>query len=208
MSESMSLSRVGLPKGHGLLTLAYHHGTKTLIAHTRHSARRWPYQRLWLRRFEERRYKLAHAFPTRTSIDSFSFSLSCPFLYFTTQTLQMLRIQNPPNVLIGRKVVAMPGVGLSHGWDALYQLNLLNSRCKLLAQRGGLMVPKGYNDAWLVTLLSTQYNGRKLFVRAALQRSFYKAKAPILADVDYYVAELHLANMKLVPIARLDATFA
>src|SRR6266550_511937 len=132
-----SLSEIGLPEGHAFPELGYHAPTNSIIARTRPLDARLPSRRLSMRRTTESHYRPVCDFPPSISVDSFVTSPSLPTLYFLTYVWS--EHSDGP-------------VGCD--WDALYRFNLDTGHSEAVAQKGELILPDGYESAWLCNLHS------------------------------------------------------
>jgi hypothetical protein len=181
--SSPSFKEIGLPDGHAFPELAYHCPTGTVIAHTRPRESRLPSHRLSMRLVKDSRYSPIGDFSPAISVSSFAVCPTLPLLYFITSTWS--EHENGP-----------PG----GCWEALYRFTLDTRESEVIARRGDLIAPEGYQSAWLSELLSVSGDGGTLFCKAALCSNG--------RPIDYCLSELVVAERKLTAITKLEAVFA
>jgi hypothetical protein len=181
-SHALRFEEVGLPEGHVSPRLAYHNPTGTIIAHTSPRKSSLPTQRLSIRRVTERRYRPIGDFPPAISVSSFVLCPRLPLLYFVTFVWS--EYENGP-----------PG-GL---WETLCRFRLDTSECEVIARRGELVPPSGYDSAWIAELLSAAEDGSTLFCKAVLSAA---------GQGEDWVSELSVSERSLTPRAKLEAVFA
>jgi hypothetical protein len=181
-SRPLRFEAIGLPEGHMTSRLAYHSPTETIIAHTRPRQSSLPSERLWIRHVKERRYRPVGDFPPAISVSSFTVSSRLPLLYFITFTWS--EYENGP-----------PG-GF---WDTLCRFILDTCDNEVIARRGELIAPNGFESAWISELLSVSDDGGTVFCKAALLAGGY---------AEYWLSELAIPERKLTPRTKLEAVFA
>lgn len=177
-----SFHGVGLPAGQVSPVLAYHPPTGSIIAHTRARQSTLPCRRLFLRRANERQYRPIGNFDSSVSVESLALHPHLPLFYFITFTWS--RYANGP---------------VGGNWEALHRFDLNTFQNEVVARRGELAPPSGYQTAWLNELLSAGDDGNVLFCRAGLRNT---------EPVHYCLSKLSIPDRKLTIISRLEATFA
>jgi hypothetical protein len=178
-----SFEKIGLPRGHSYPKLAYHQPTASIIAQTRPLKSRLPDCRLSFRRTDETRYRPIGDFLPPISIDSFVAHARLPLLYFITYAWT----EHADGTTGGN-------------WDALHCFNLNTLQCKVVAQKGELIAPDGYESAWLRDLFSLSDDGGALFCKAAFQ-----TREEPIPHCHHCLAQLSLADLKLQIVAKLEA---
>jgi len=182
MKRPSRFEAVGLPEGHAFPRLAFHRPTQTVIAHTRPRESPFPGERLSVRHVKERLYRSVGDFPPGISLSSFAVASKAPLLYFIS--FAWSEFENGP-----------PG----GDWDTLCQFRLDTSDTQILARRGELIAPQGYDRAWLSELLSADDDGVTLCCKVGLSAG---------GAVEYWICELLVVQRTVTPVTRLEATFA
>jgi hypothetical protein len=174
--------KIGLPDGHGFPVLVYHPPTGSVIAHTRPLKSSLPCRRLSLRQVNETRYRPIGDFPPSVSVESLVLHPQLPLLFFIT--------------FVWSKHVNGPVGGY---WVALHRFDLNTLQSEIVARRGELVLPDGYQTAWLNELFSASDDGNTLFCKAGLRNG---------EPVRYCLSKLSIPDRKLAIITRLEAVFA
>lgn len=184
MKSRRDFQKIGLPKGHAYPKLAYHPPTGFIIVHTQPVESSLPCRRLSLRRVNGTRYRPIADFPPSISVN-FLLHPRLPLLYFITYVWKECELGiNPPG----------------GDWDALYCFNLNTRKSKIMAQKGEIILPNGYQRGWLNELLSVSDDGKTLFCKAGLFRNG--------KPVDYCVSKLSIADRKITVVTKLKTPFA
>jgi hypothetical protein len=187
---SRSFSEIGLPN-QAVTALAYHEPTGTLIAHIGPRKDSPTGKRLYFRRSNDSRYNEIGDLSEGVSISSFVLDPLQASLYFATYRWEKRE-----------------DGGMNGNWHALYRFDLEEHRCEQLAQEAELQPSVGYQESWLCELISVSGDACSILCRAAFETPVLQFPRAGMRRVDYWVAKLNLANMKLEPLTQLDAVFA
>lgn len=183
-----SLSDLGLPPEHKVLSLAYHELTGSIVAHVGPILESAPKGRLYFRWTADTRYQPIIDLPDGASIDSFVLDLSRPALFFLTSTY-----------------TEMDAGGFAGNPDALYRFDMEEHRCERLLRSEDLVLSADYDRGWVCTILGVSADGRAVFCWAGQET---QPEADRSQRVEYSIVRLELATGQLTSISPLVGIFA
>lgn len=178
-AEVPSFEDLGIPAGHAYPRLAYHEGTQTLIVHSAKAESQIPEQRLSIRHVNEPRYGPVMEFSSGISPSSFAIAEDGPWLLFVT----------------------LAWTERGGDWDALYRFRLDERTGEVVARRGELILPAGYQNGWMTEAMSASRDGNQLICKVGLQQS-----APATV-VEYWVCRFSIPEKTVTPITHLKGVF-